>query len=143
MIRRIALGLPRVAVGVALATAGALKLGDPLAFQARLLDLLPIDRPLAAAIALGLPPLEVAVGACLVAGVWRGTALALAGLLLAGFATTLLAAGTGADCGCFGALLPEGTPGTALVRNLGLLALLAAAVAVETVGTDRARVRTA
>ena len=78
-----------------------------------------------------LPPVEIALGVLLIAGIGVRAAAALSALLLAAFVVGIASAwarGLRIDCGCFGSggELAEGAPptyGWELVRDIGLLVL--------------------
>lgn len=118
--------LARIAVGVVLLAAGALKGGSPTWVHEA--GALGAPRP----VAVVLPWVEVVLGALLVADV-GGRATSLAALVLLGGFTVLVAAqvarGRRVPCACFGQLSrrPIG-PGT-VVRNVVLVALAAVGVA--------------
>ena len=97
--------LARVVVGTVWVVAGALKLGRPDESVAavRAYQLLP---PTAAEyVGYLLPPLEVAVGMCLLAGLLTRASAALSALLFVAFIVgiaSVWARGLEIDCGCFG-----------------------------------------
>jgi uncharacterized membrane protein YphA (DoxX/SURF4 family) len=95
----------RLAVGGVFVVAGALKLPDPAAAvrAVRAYQLLP--EPLVAPVAFGLPPVEIAVGLALLAGVFVRTAAIASAVLLVVFIAAVASAwsrGLPIDCGCFG-----------------------------------------
>jgi uncharacterized membrane protein YphA (DoxX/SURF4 family) len=95
----------RLAVGGVFVVAGALKLPDPAAAvrAVRAYPLLP--EPLVAPVAFGLPPVEIAVGLALLAGVFVRTAAIASAVLLVVFIAAVASAwsrGLQIDCGCFG-----------------------------------------
>lgn len=114
-------------VGGALAWAGVLKLADPARFAADIERYQLVGQGPAAILAVYVPWFEIGLGLALCwRGAWRRAAGWLAGILLLGFSAALALAwvrGLQIDCGCFGggsASAPQ-----ALVRNAGLLAMLA------------------
>ncbi len=121
----LALPLLRVALGLLLLRAGALKAADPLMFAqtVRAYDVLPI--PLIHPFAVAVPWVEITAGLCLALGFWaRSAALAVLLLLLAFETALAVNLGRGADfsCGCFGL---DGTGASlreALLRNVLLVA---------------------
>jgi len=124
----------RVALALVRGRAALAKLSDRAHFRTALGGF-GVPRPLVAALAAALPPVELAVGAMLlVSAASRAAALAAASLL--GIFTLAVAAallmGRRPSCGCFGGQSPIG-PHT-LVRNV---LLLGAAVAVLAFGTGK------
>jgi|GEM_PF-5913333 len=113
----------RVALGTVFIISGMMKVLDARSFMETLplYNLPPWFIPLGALV----PPVEVAIGAALIAGTaLRITALATLGLL-AGFCVLLvmgIAGGELSDCGCFGPAL-EQSPQSALLRNVVLMLL--------------------
>jgi uncharacterized membrane protein YphA (DoxX/SURF4 family) len=95
----------RVALGAIFVAAGALKLGDPLAF-ARVIDAYAIlPERLVTLVAAVLPWIEIAAGGALIVGRWStGGALVVLALLAAFLvvAGVTLARGLDPECGCFG-----------------------------------------
>lgn len=111
-------------VGVALGTAGVVKLFSPQWLrQAAMLGVGP-------AVARVVPWVEVVLGACLVADLGRRIAALLAIALLASFTSLLawrLAHGVRPPCACFGRLSTRRIGPTTLVRNAVLIGLAVAA----------------
>ena len=120
----------RWVLGGVFLVAGALKLPDPDAAvrAVRAYRLLP--EPVVAAVAFGLPVLEIAVGLALVAGVFVRTAAVAAAALLVVFlggVGSAWARGLQIDCGCFGGGGEVSAGETAypaeVVRDIALLAV--------------------
>ena len=115
------------AVGIALGTAGALKLFSPQWLrQAAMLGVAP-------AVARVVPWVEVGLGACLVADLARRLVALLAIVLLASFTSLLawrLAQGVRPPCACFGRLSTRPVGPRTLVRNAVLIALAVVAAVV-------------
>lgn len=116
----------RVVLGAIFIVAGALKIGDPIAFADSIWAFQLVPNAVIAPMALMLPIFEIAAGALLILGIVRGTA-ALAILILSAVFTaaiaSALARGLTLDCGCFG----QGAPTVSgmwldLARDLLLLA---------------------
>ena len=121
--------LLRLALGALLVVAGALKLVDPTAFAAEIVNyrLLPSLAPWLAAT---LPVIEMTLGLLLMAGPrrWRRAAT-LAALALLGVFTVavgqVVARGINVSCGCFGGNSGPVTLST-VARDLGLMAMAGA-----------------
>jgi uncharacterized membrane protein YphA (DoxX/SURF4 family) len=115
------------AVGVALGTAGVLKLFSPQwLVQASMLGVAPV-------VARVVPWVEVSLGACLVADLGRRLVALLAIALLASFTALLawrLAQGIRPPCACFGRLSSRPVGPATLARNAVLIALAVVAVVV-------------
>jgi len=97
--------LARLALGVVLILAGALKVTSPAAsaMAVRAYQILPYD--FAGYVGYALPVLEMLVGLLLVAGLFTRTAALVGGVLMAAFVigiTSAWARGLSIDCGCFG-----------------------------------------
>ena len=112
--------LAAVVVGATLLVSGATKLAAPdWPVQAAALG---VARP----VALVVPPIELALGASLVAGLLRHVAAWLAVALLGAFSALLayrLAQGRRPVCACFGRLSRRPIGPLTLVRNAALLGL--------------------
>jgi uncharacterized membrane protein YphA (DoxX/SURF4 family) len=115
------------AVGIALGTAGVLKLFSPQWLtQASMLGVAP-------ALARAVPWVEVGLGACLVADLARQPVALLAIALLASFTSLLawrLAHGVRPPCACFGRLSTRPVGPATLARNAFLIALAVVAAVV-------------
>ncbi len=115
-----------VVLGVVLLLAGAGKLASPTwPEQARVLG---APRPAA----IGVPWLEVVLGALLAVGVARRAVAAVAAGLLGVFTVLLvvrLAQGRRPPCACFGGRTPRPIGPLSVVRNLALVGLAAVVVA--------------
>jgi putative oxidoreductase len=120
--------IPGVVLGLLLILAGLAKVTDPPGFHGDLLSYgLPAPDLLLRAVAVSLPWFELALGVCLLAGWWRGTAALAAAVLGAVFAGLLVQGmlrGLELRCGCFGTWLPGWAehPAIALARAFLLLA---------------------
>lgn len=121
----------RVGLGALFVIAGVLKLKDPQAFAVEIANyhLLP---ELAPYMAVGLPPVEVALGVAMVLpwDAWRRAAAATAMGLLAVFTVAVVSAvarGMDVSCGCFGASSDKVSYVT-IVRDLALVAVAAVLV---------------
>lgn len=123
--------------GVLLIWAGWSKLGSPLQTLASIYSYqIVLPDWLAATIATTLPWMEILVGLALLAGFWLPVTLGWAALLLASFTAITAQAWwreLPIDCGCVPlnllhpALAALTTPGGAIIRNIVLLAMIAAA----------------
>ena len=94
-----------IIVGVAFLWAGIVKLTDPSAFLSAILTYEVFSYKVSVIASLGVPYLELCVGACLVFRVMKGGARLLAVGLLVVFVILLSQAamrGLDVDCGCFG-----------------------------------------
>lgn len=115
--------LMRVVVGGTFVVAGTRKAADPFQFLVDILNFQIAAYPVAIAVALGLPWLEIISGLALGLRRWRASALAILLLLLAVFTAGLVLAwarGLAVPCGCFGTGAFASSLPTALLRN-GLL----------------------
>jgi hypothetical protein len=118
-------------VSSVLSAAAVTKLRGPLSFSAVLRQLFPVR--LARFLARAMPMTELAVAVGLIAGRFPAVAALGAITLLVGFEFVLLIMwrrGATMDCGCFGESREAAGPRTGLIRNLGLIALATAIVAV-------------
>jgi uncharacterized membrane protein YphA (DoxX/SURF4 family) len=118
----------RIAVGALFIVAGALKLGDPNAFAAEIVNYRFLPE-LAPWLAVMLPSTEIVVGAVMIVGplAWRRAAsLAAMGLLVMFLVAIVhvVRAGINVDCGCFGRNTGPVTAWTG-VRDVALLAAAA------------------
>lgn len=115
-----------VVLGVVFLAAGGAKLASPTwPEQARQLG---APQPVAA----GIPWIELALGALLVAGVARRPLAAAAAVLLVGFTGLIglrLSQGRRPPCACFGGRTARPIGPLTILRNLGFLALAAVAIA--------------
>lgn len=121
--------LALAAVSAAFAFAGTLKLQDPASFANDIRNYRLLSPWAAAALALYLPWLELVLAVGLLTPRLRAAARMLTLSLLVLFCVALvsvLARGLDLRCGCFGSTADGGgvTVGWALVRNVGLIALL-------------------
>lgn len=95
----------RIVLGAVFIVAGALKIGDPMAFADSIWAFQLVPNVLVMPMALMLPVFEIAAGMLLIVGLMRGTA-ALATILLTAVFTAAIASaiarGLTLDCGCFG-----------------------------------------
>lgn len=113
-------------VAALFALSGALKLGDPARFATDIGHYRLVSVPVAAAMAVYLPWLEIVLAVALLTPRWRCPARGVAALLLLVFSAALASAawrGIDLRCGCFGEASATGVAG-ALARNAVLLALL-------------------
>jgi putative oxidoreductase len=120
--------LSQVALAVVFAFAGVLKAADPNAFAEEIMRYQLVPWPVAVAMALWLPFLEMAAGAGILIPALRTGALAIVTALLLTFTAALLSAwqrGLNIDCGCFGPALGHQTVIQGLERDGLLLAMLA------------------
>ncbi|MHB1472745.1 MAG: MauE/DoxX family redox-associated membrane protein [Dermatophilaceae bacterium] len=97
--------LARLALGVVLIVAGALKVTSPAAsaLAVRAFQILPYD--FAGYVGYALPVVEILVGLLLVAGLLTRASAVVGGLLMMAFLTGIISAwarGLNIDCGCFG-----------------------------------------
>jgi len=102
---RIAVALVRIAMGVMLVAAGALKIGHAPTLAAAIAGFRLLPSPIVAPLSIGLPFLEVFVGLYLIVGFYARTAayVATAQYLLYAFAiASAVIRGIPANCGCFG-----------------------------------------
>lgn len=126
--------LIRLALAVILAWAGLLKVLDPAAFAQNILNFRLVSTPLAAALALYIPWLELLIAAALLLPRLRTGATLLTALLFTLFAVLWIVTGLrGIDvtCGCFG-----GSGGHAPTAQGFLRALLPALAAWLTLRID-------
>lgn len=88
-------------------------------------------RPVAAV----LPPLEVGIGVCLVAGVVGPWAFVSAGLIAIYTASvvSVMVRGISTECGCFGSVLKSQASGIVVTRNLAFLVALVPSLILPTV----------
>ncbi len=121
----------RIGLGALFVLAGVLKLKDPQAFAIEITNyrLLPALAPY---MAVGLPPVEVALGIALVLpwDAWRRAGAALATGLLAVFTLAVVSAvarGMDVSCGCFGASSDKVSYVT-IARDVALVVIAAALV---------------
>lgn len=113
----------RLIVGGTFVYAGVLKVVDPLAFAADILNFRIVGPEVAVLTALFLPWIEIVCGAFLVLGWLRRASSLLISLMLAGFVVLVIvtiARGLDVDCGCFGALSGKADWGL-LVQDLVLM----------------------
>ncbi len=119
-----------------LATAGAAKLRDPVAFAGAVANYRLLPPALVAPFALALPPAELATALGLLVPASRPAAAWAAGFLLllfaAAMAVNLLRGRRDVDCGCHGGLLRQRIAWPLVWRNL---ALAAGAAALALAGT--------
>lgn len=119
----------RLFLGGAFVFAGAIKLLDPAAFATSVAGFRLLPREWSNVVAIGLPPLEVLCGACVLCGLWlRPAALALALLnaLFIGALAQGMARGLSFECGCFGRWDPLAhQPALAIVRDVLFVAAAA------------------
>jgi putative oxidoreductase len=120
--------LIQIALAAVFIFAGALKAADPNAFAEEIMRYQLAPWPVAVALALWLPFLEMAAGAAILIPALRAGALAIVTALLIAFTVALLSAwqrGLNIDCGCFGPALGPQTVIQGLERDGLLLVLLA------------------
>jgi uncharacterized membrane protein YphA (DoxX/SURF4 family) len=122
----------RLAAGAVWLVAGAVKATDFTSFQAevRAYDVLPGS--LVEWVAYGLPLLEIALGAYLVAGLMIRPAAALSCALMAVFIAAQAQAwarGLNLDCGCFGSIARQRVGAGSIARDLALAVPSVAALA--------------
>lgn len=122
-----------------LAWAGALKVVDPAQFAGGIMNFRLVPWPVAAALALYVPWLELLVAGGLLMPRWRGGALLVATVLFAVFAAIWAvswARGLDVACGCFGG---EGRASSAwaLARTLALTAV-SGKLSLTTLSRERA-----
>lgn len=113
-------------VAALFALSGALKLGDPARFATDIGHYRLVSAPVAAAMAVYLPWLEIVLAVALLTPRWRCPSRGVAAMLLFIFSAALASAawrGIDLRCGCFGEATATGVAG-ALARNAVLLALL-------------------
>jgi len=126
MIARILEGL----IGALLLAAGLLKAYEPVSFAQQIGEYQIVTAPaLIKVLAWVLIAVECALGAALIAGVWRGLTIPAAALLLLGFIGAVgWAWWTGAteDCGCFGSWAKR-TPTQAMAEDVLMLAAIVGA----------------
>jgi putative oxidoreductase len=126
----------RVAIGAVFLVAGAAKVGHAAEFAVEIAGFRLLPQAVIAPMALGLPLLEILLGACLVLGVFTRTVAWIAVAVFALFDLAIASAvvrGMAISCGCFG-------PGDASVTTWGEVArdaifiVLALAVALRPPG---------
>lgn len=142
--RRLISLMARISLGVVLIYAGAVKLGDPLAFADSIASFKIAPNRVVSLLALGIPPFEIICGFLLIIGLWRRVAALGALVALAVFTAALviaLARGLMIDCGCFGS-------GTASITQMRLdllrdtlLVGIAAVVYADSWSENRQRLR--
>ncbi len=106
--------LAEVVIGVAFLWAGIVKLMDPTAFLSAILTYEVFSYKISVVASLGIPYLELCIGACLVFSVMKGGARLLAVGLLVVFVILLSQAamrGLDVDCGCFGSSVKSSETG--------------------------------
>jgi uncharacterized membrane protein YphA (DoxX/SURF4 family) len=125
----------RLGLGALLAVAGLFKLRDPAGFAVEIgnYQLMPALAPYLAA---ALPATEVVVGLALILlpVAWRRASAIAAAVLLVAFAVAVSSAylrGINIACGCFGGG-GDAISGLTIARNLGLLAIVGALLALDT-----------
>lgn len=102
---RVAVAVVRVAMGLVLAVAGALKIGHAPALAAAIAGFRLLPASVVAPLSIGLPFLEVFIGLYLLAGFYTRAAAVVAAaqyLLYAGAIASAVIRGIPANCGCFG-----------------------------------------
>ena len=129
--------------------AAVAKIADPPGFAHEIHNYKLLPAAAVNAFALVLPWLELLTGAALFLGLWRREAAGLLGVLLLVFMGALsinLARKHPVDCGCFGTSKVESTESErlsdmklAILRDVGLLALVAQILAASRAGLDPAR----
>ncbi len=127
--RRMLLAL-RIVLGAIFVTAGALKVGDPVAFADSIWAFHLVPNAVVMPMALMLPVFEITAGALLIIGRITGTAAMAILLLTAVFTAAIgsaLARGLTLDCGCFGQGAPT-VSGMWLDLGRDLLLLAAACI---------------
>jgi putative oxidoreductase len=116
--------ISRLVLGGVFLLAGLTKLGVPQAFVASIQSYeMPLPDALVQAMAVGLPIIEVVVGAWLLLGLFTRVAAAVCGGLMVVFLIAMfqaMARGLDPDCGCFSG--PSGNPiGLAVIHAMGPL----------------------
>ena len=114
----------RLAFGALFIWSGVAKLKDPIVFADAVRNFEIIGDPLAAAVALFLPWIEVLSGIAVMSGILAGGGLAILNLAMAVFTIAFAvswARGLDITCGCFGGTGPVNYP-LSIVRNLAILA---------------------
>jgi uncharacterized membrane protein len=120
--------LSQIALAAVFIFAGGVKVADPNAFAEEIMRYQLVPWPIAVALALWLPFLEMAAGVGLLIPALRAGALVIVTALLITFTAALLSAwqrGLNIDCGCFGPALGHQTVIQGLERDGFLLAMLA------------------
>lgn len=123
MPRELLLNLLRLGVGGLFVIAGVRKVVDPFQFLVDILNFQMVAYPMAVALALALPWLEMVAGFALGFRRWRASGLVILLFLLTGFSAVLVLArlrGLTVPCGCFGA----STAGSGVVFELARNAVL-------------------
>lgn len=128
--------ISRFFLGTIFLLSGLTKLGVPQAFTASINGYeMPLPSFLVQVMAVGLPPLELALGVLLLVGLWTRFAAAIAGGLMVVFTIAMTQAafrGLSPDCGCFSG--PQSNPvGAAVMSALGPVGTF---LASETVGVE-------
>lgn len=125
--RAVAARLLEIIVGAVLLLAGLLKAYEPLSFAQQISEYQIVTTPaLVKALAWALIAVECALGAALIAGVWRRWAIPAAAMLLLVFIGAVgWAWWTGAteNCGCFGSWAKR-TPAQAMTEDVLMLAAI-------------------
>src|SRR4051812_35598623 len=115
----------RLGLGLIFLLSGLTKLGVAGAFQVSIESYeMPLPSGLVHAMAVGLPPLELGLGAWLVLGLFTRFSAAISGGLLVIFLIAMIQAvfrGLDPSCGCFLGGAQENAIGTAAIRALGPL----------------------
>ena len=130
--------------------AAVAKIADPPGFAHEIYNYRLLPAAAVNALALVLPWLELLTGAALFFGLWRREAAGMLGVLLLVFIGALsinLARKHPVDCGCFGTSKVERTEAErlsdmklAILRDVGLLALVAQILAAARAERDPARI---
>jgi uncharacterized membrane protein YphA (DoxX/SURF4 family) len=95
----------RVALGLVLVVAGALKVGHPAELAATIATFRLLPAPVVGPLALALPYVEILLGGYLIAGLFTRVAASIASLQFAVYAGAIASAivrHIAANCGCFG-----------------------------------------
>ena len=130
-----------IVLAAVFATAGILKILDPMAFAASIARLRLLPDPMVGATAILLPWVELVAAGALFVPSYRPAAIRLLLGLLAAFTTLLglgLWMGSPDSCGCFGGLGLLNRADLGLVRNLALLGLAAFLLRRESKSTSPA-----
>jgi uncharacterized membrane protein YphA (DoxX/SURF4 family) len=127
----------RLVLGLVFLLAGLTKLGVPSAFTASINSYeMPLPGPLVTLMAVGLPPLELALGLLILVGLWTRVSAAITGGLMIIFMVAMFQAifrGLSPDCGCFAGPGGSNPVGQAVMNALGPIGTL---LSNEKVGPD-------
>lgn len=115
--------ISRLVLGAIFIISGLTKLGIPSTFAASINSYeMPLPGPLVTIMAVGLPPLELAIGILLIVGLWTRISAAIAGALTVVFLVAMIQAmfrGLNPDCGCFAGPAASNPVGNAVMQALG------------------------